>query len=211
MTLSRLMLVTDHRLMQPSFDAGLEAARRGGARLIQLREKELAAREVLQLALRAQRLCERSGAKLLINSRADIARAAHADGVHLPENDLPPDMARRTLGAHALCGVSVHSAEAARRAVAEGADYLVFGPVFPTASHPDTPPIGLDALREIAAGASKPVFAIGGVDAANARLCLEAGAHGVAVISAVWRAPDVEAAVRSLLDSLLDSLGDAAT
>jgi len=205
MTLPRLLLVTDRRQMQPTFEAALEAALRGGARLIQLREKELAPREVLALAIQAQRLCGKHGAKLLVNSRADIARAAHADGVHLPENDLPPAAARLSLSSHALCGASVHSVEAAREAVAQGADYLVFGPVFSTSSHPDSPPTGLGQLRAVASTASRPVFAIGGVDGTSAHRCLQAGAYGVGVISAVWRADDIGAAVRSLLATVENS------
>lgn len=206
MPLPRLLLITNRHAMQPSFDAALESALRGGARLIQLREKDLTGREMLALAQRAQLLCERFGAKLLINSRVDIARTVGAAGVHLPENDLPPDEARRTLGKHALCGVSVHSVEAARGAVEAGADYLVFGSVFPTASHPGAAPAGLDALREVAAFAAQtgtPVFAVGGINADNTGLCREAGAHGIAVISAVWRAPNVEAAVRDLIIAVL--------
>jgi thiamine-phosphate pyrophosphorylase len=189
--------------MRPSFDAALEAALRGGARFIQLREKDLSPREVLDLALHAQRLCEKYGAKLVINSRADIARAAHADGVHLPENDVPPAAARLSLGYHALCGVSVHSVEAARLAAHEGADYLVFGPVFQTTSHPGTAPVGLEALREIATAVTTPIFAIGGIDTESSRLCLNAGAYGVAVISAVWHAANVVEAVRNFTNASL--------
>jgi thiamine-phosphate diphosphorylase len=186
--------------MKPSFDAALEAALRGGARFVQLREKDLPPRAVLDLALRAQRLCEKYDARLIINSRADIARAAYADGVHLPENDVPPAVARLSLGFHALCGVSVHSLAAARGAASEGADYLVFGPVFETRSHPGTAPVGLAALREIARAVPLPVFAIGGIDAASAILCLNAGARGIAVISAVWRSANVEDAVRAFIN-----------
>ncbi|HVF09252.1 MAG TPA: thiamine phosphate synthase, partial [Abditibacteriaceae bacterium] len=140
MTLPRLLLVTDRHRMRPSFEGALAAALRGGARLVQLREKDLAPREVFPLALQAQRLTERYGAKLIINSRADIARATHADGVHLPESDISPAIARLSLGQYSICGTSVHSVETARRASDEGADYLVFGPVFSTGSHPTASP-----------------------------------------------------------------------
>ena len=202
MTLPRLLLVTDRHKMQPSFEAALEAALRGGARLIQLREKDLPPRDVFLLALRAQRLCEKHGASLLINSRADIARAAHADGVHLPENDLPPDAARLALSHHALCGVSVHSVEAAVQATQQGANYLVFGPIFQTSSHPEIAPVGLNALRAVVAATPLPVYAVGGINAGSTRACIEAGAHGVAVISAVWTANDVTAAVREFVVEL---------
>lgn len=196
------MLITDAAKMRPNFDVALLSALRGGARLIQLREKSLSPREVLSLAHRAQKLCEVYGAQLLINGRADIARAAHVAGLHLPENDLSARDARLTIGEHALCGVSVHSPETARRALEEGADYLVFGPIFLTASHPESTGVGLEGLREIVAISSRPVFAIGGVDASNARECIEVGAHGVAVLSAVWRDENIEATVRELVPSV---------
>ena len=198
MILPRLLLVTDRHQMRPSFEGALEAALRGGARLIQLREKDLTPREVFQLALQTRQLTERYKTKLIINSRADIARAVHADGVHLPEDDITPAAARLSLNAHALCGASVHSVEAAQRATAEGADYLVFGPVFPTGSHPAAVPAGLTKLSEVVRATPCPVYAIGGINEDRARQCREAGAYGVAVMSAVWQADDVVHAVRAL-------------
>jgi len=202
MPLSRLLLLTDRSLMRPTFDVALLSALRGGARLVHLREKDLSAREVLALVFKAQKLVEVYGAKLLVNARADIARAAHLDGVHLPENDLSPRDARSTLGQHALCGVSTHSLETAQRAAAEGADYIVFGPVFPTPSHPESKGCGLEVMSEVAASVSIPVFAIGGIDAVNADSCRKAGAHGVAVIRAIWERENVEEAVRELVQVL---------
>lgn len=202
MALPRLLLITDRTMMQPTFDVALLSALRGGARLIHLREKNLTAREVLALVFKAQKLAEVYGAKLLVNARADIARAAHLDGVHLPEHDLSPRDARSTLGQHALCGVSTHSIETAQRAAHEGADYIVFGPVFPTPSHPQSTGCGIEALRAIAASISIPIFAIGGIDATNARACREAGAHGVAVIRGIWQSENLEMAVRDLVEAV---------
>ena len=184
--------------MTPSFQDALEAALRGGARLIQLREKDLAPREVFTLARQAQHLVERYGAQLLINSRADIARAVHAAGVHLPQDDIAPMAARLSLDEYCLCGASVHSMATAQRAAQEGANYLVFGSVFPTNSHPGAAPAGIEKLGEIARATSLPVYAIGGIDEARARVCRAAGAYGIAVMSAVWQAADVAAAVRGL-------------
>lgn len=200
MSLARLLLITDRTLMQPTFEVALLSALRGGARLVHLREKDIAPREVLSLVYKAQRLAEVYGAKLLVNARADIARAAHLEGVHLPENDLSPRDARSTLGQHALCGVSTHSLETAQRAAQEGADYIVFGPIFPTRSHPESQGCGLEMLSAVANEVKIPVFAIGGIDANNARDCRHAGAHGVAVIRAVWQSDHVEAAVRQLVE-----------
>ncbi|MBV9867458.1 MAG: thiamine phosphate synthase [Abitibacteriaceae bacterium] len=199
MTLPRLLLITDRRKMRPTFEAALAAALHGGARLIQLREKDLSSSEILALARQAQRLCESYGAQLLINSRADLAYASGAAGVHLPEQDLSLQEVPLSLSSHALWGVSVHSVQAARRVMEAGTDYLVFGPVFRTASHPDTAPVGLDALRQITEATPLPVFAVGGIDVHSVQPCLEAGAHGLAVISAVWQTDDVAAATQALI------------
>ncbi len=202
MTLPRLMLLTDRTRMQPSFEVALIAAMRGGARLVQVREKDLSPREVLALALKAQRVCETFGAQVVVNSRADIARAAHVAGVHLPEKDLSPRDARATLGHHSLCGVSVHNVDSATCAAQEGADYLVFGSVFPTSSHPNGNIAGLQKLQEVCVATRLPVFAIGGITAQNAPDCLSAGAYGVAVISAVWQSDNVCEAVQALVKVL---------
>lgn len=201
-TLPRLIVITQRSLMQPSWEVALLSALRGGARLIHLREKDVAPREVLALAFKAQRLAEVYGAKVLVNARADIARAAHLEGVHLPENELSPRDVQSTLGRHALIGVSVHSLETAQRAAQEGAAYIVFGPVFSTLSHPEALGAGLEALHEIATTVSIPVFAIGGIHAENAASCRQAGAHGVAVIRAAWDSANIEVSVRELIASV---------
>ncbi|WP_338198299.1 thiamine phosphate synthase, partial [Candidatus Nephthysia bennettiae] len=128
------------------------------------------------------RLVRTSPRPVLVSSRVDLALATGAAGVHLPQNDLPVAAARALLGDGPLLGRSVHSAEAARQAAMEGADYLVFGPVFATASHPGRPGRGVAGLEEVAAAVSIPVLAIGGVDAERARTCREAGAAGFAAI-----------------------------
>jgi thiamine-phosphate diphosphorylase len=158
--------------------AGLAAATRG-ATVLQLRDP---GGTIRHLEAEASRLVGASPLPVLVNSRVDVALACGAAGVHLPEDDLPLAAARALLGDRRLLGRSVHSAEAARRAAQEGADYLLFGPVFPTASHPGRPATGLAALREVAAAVETPVLAIGGVDAERARACQEAGAAGFAAI-----------------------------
>lgn len=198
MLLPRFLLITDSARMRPTFTAALAAALRGGARLIQLREKNRAAHEILALAGDAQRLCASFGAQLVINSHADVARTVGAAGVHWPEHELS-QAARPALDGLNLQGFSIHSIPAAQRAVVAGATYLTFGPVFPTVTHPHTPPAGLDSLRRIVEAVEVPVFAIGGIDAVTTRQCRVVGAHGSAVISAVWQAPDVEAATRQLV------------
>ena len=210
--LPRLMLVTQRARMKPDFSSALEAALYGGARLIQLREKDLPDDEMLALAHSAKTLCENYGATLIINSAPEIARALDI-GLHLPEGATVPEQIK-------LCGASVHSLKSAQNigkrleSCPEGAQrlarswsyadetpalrYLVFGSVFQTQSHPDSLPAGPEKLREVCAGVKLPVFAIGGIDFHNAQACFAARAHGIAVIGAVWDAPDVELTVRHL-------------
>ena len=158
--------------------AGLRAVARG-ATVLQLRDPGAGARA---LEREACRLVAAATVPVVVSARADLALAAGAAGVHLPERDLPVAAARRLLGAGRLVGRSVHSAEAAAVAQAEGADYVVFGSVFPSASHPGQPVAGLEALARVAAAVRLPVLAIGGVDADRSGDCLAAGAAGFAAI-----------------------------
>ncbi len=162
----------------PTAEAGMGAVEMG-ATLLQLRDP---AATVRALEAEAESLVGLSPVPLVVNARIDLAMAARAQGVHLPEADLPVSAARRLLGDRALVGRSVHSIAAALEAQAQGADYVVFGPIFASGSHPEQPPVGIDALRELAAALSVPVLAIGGVDAERAAGCMEAGAAGFAAI-----------------------------
>lgn len=200
--LPKLLLLTSRQHMVPGFELALLQALQGGARFIQFREKDLAPRQALELFGKAQRLTEKFGAKLFWNGRADAARWCHADGIHLPEQDVPIDVARSTLGFHVPIGVSVHSLEGAQRAAAEGASYLVFGSIFSTPSHEGGTVVGLEGLKAVAEAVSIPVYAIGGLDSQSTAGCLAHGAYGVAVIRAVWGATAVAPAVRSLNEAL---------
>lgn len=192
------MLITDRHFMLPDFDTAIKAAIAGGARLFQLREKQLPEAGVLQLALKAQKICEDFHAHLLINYSIHATQEAKAFGAHVPESR-DVKTARNSLGPEYSVGQSVHSMEAAKKAEAAGADYLVFGSVFQTDSHAGSTPAGMEELGEITRGVSIPVFAVGGISAQNARACLDAGAHGVAVIRAVWSTPNIGQAVSDLL------------
>lgn len=181
----------------------VEAALRGGVRAVQLREKDLAPRELYPLAQAIRQLTWRYGARLLINDRLDVALAVQADGVHLTTTSLPTAVARQLLGPERLIGVSTHNVAEARAAAEGGADFLVFGPIFYTPSKaPYGEPVGLEALRAVRAAVTLPILAIGGVKKANLDQALAAGADGIAVISAVIAADDPAAAAQELCATL---------
>ena len=163
-------------------ESGLAAVARG-ATVIQLRAPELSARRLFEEAVA---LVRESPIPVLVGSRLDVAAAAGA-GVNLPERDLPVAEARRLLGPDALIGRSVHSLEAALVAEREGADFVLFGPVWATASHPSGRPQGVAELARVAAAVSIPVIAIGGADRSRLAQCLAAGAAGYAGIGAFRR------------------------
>ena len=191
-----LYVVTDRQLTAGRpLRLVVEAALRGGARAFQLREKDLSPRELYPLAIEMRQLTQTYGARLLINDRVDVALAVDADGVHLTTTSLPASIARHVLGPERLIGVSTHTLAEAQAAADEGADFVVFGPVFFTPSKaPYGEPVGLDALRAVRAAVNLPILAIGGVKKANLDQVLAAGADGIAVISAIISADDPMAA-----------------
>jgi thiamine-phosphate pyrophosphorylase len=198
----RLIVVTD-----PDCGAGrgvadvVRAALRGGAPAIQLRMKDGSAREMADLARALLAETRPTGALLFINDRVDVALAVGADGAHVGQDDLPAAAARRIVPPGFLIGVSAETAELARRAEADGADYVGVGPVYATGSKADAgDAVGTGRISEVAAAVRIPVVGIGGITAENAQAVIRAGAAGVAVISTVMRAEDPEAAVRALLE-----------
>ena len=195
-------LVTDRKLVGDAHlvDAVIEAAA-GGVNLVQLREKDLPTRELLDLANRMRSALDPLGTPLVVNGRADLAFAADAAGVHLPANGLPVSGARAALGDRFLVGRSVHSADEAQRANSEAVDYLILGTIFPSTSHATGPTIDLEAMRA-AAGGNVPIVAIGGITAANAPAVIEAGADGVAVISAILGRSDPRQEARALCEAV---------
>ncbi|MBI2104626.1 MAG: thiamine phosphate synthase [Candidatus Omnitrophica bacterium] len=171
---------------------------RGGADALQLRDKAASARQLLEEARRLLAITRRARIPLIINDRADVAAAAGADGVHLGQDDLPLPEARRLLGPRRLIGQSTHSLEQAAAAEAAGADYIGFGPIFPTPTKPDYEPIGTGLIGPVASRVRRPVVCIGGIDRGNLEQVIDAGATRVAVVRAVCAAADPEAAARDL-------------
>ena len=178
----------------------VRAAAAAGVSLVQLREKRLRPRVLCELAARAAAVLSGSATRLLVNDRADIARAAGAAGVHLTTRSLEAAVVRRAFGEDFLIGVSTHTPGEARAARDGGADFALFGPVFDTPSKRDYgPPVGLEKLREAAhALAPFPVLAVGGVGRDNFAQALAAGARGVAAIRLFADADDLPAVVREI-------------
>jgi thiamine-phosphate pyrophosphorylase len=182
------------------------AALRGGARVVQARAKGLPDGALLALARECVAAARAQGGLLLVNDRPDVALLAGADGVHLGQDDLLPRDARQALPAGAVVGWSTHDDRQMEAAAAEPLDYVAIGPVFPTRTKADArPAVGLDGVRSARARTRLPLVAIGGITADNARAVIEAGADGVAVLSAVLAGGDVEAAVRRLRAALGDT------
>ena len=195
-----LMLITDRTLSRGrSLEDVVAAAVRGGVTAVQLREKACPTREFLDLARRLKDKLDNAGVPLLINDRADIALAAGAAGAHFGQDDLPFPDARRLLGPGAFIGLSIETPGQAAEAEGWDAAYLGVSPVFATPTKTDAKtPWGLEGLRWLRTLTRHRLVAIGGINAANAADVLEAGADGLAVVSAICSADDPEAAARAL-------------
>jgi thiamine-phosphate pyrophosphorylase len=205
-----LVAATDDRqLARPGFLARLDALLAVGCPAVWLRSRALGDRDFLALSRAVRAECDRRGAKLWIGDRADIAALAGADAIQLPERGLSIAGARRVAGPSLTVGRSVHSTRAAAAAAREGADRIVAGTIFPSASHPGVEPAGPRLLRGIRAALGEPrppLYAIGGIDRDRVEAAVRAGADGVAVIGALWDSDDPAAETRALLDALRRAL-----
>ncbi|MBC7930138.1 MAG: thiamine phosphate synthase [Rubrivivax sp.] len=193
LTFPKLYPITDRLLSGLSHAGQVARLIEGGAQIIQLREKHLSPREFYREAEEALKVAREQGVRLVINDRADIALALGADGVHLGQDDMPPEAARRLLGEDAIIGLSAHTVEQAIEAARMPVSYVAIGPVFATSSkeRPD-PVVGLEGVRRVreAVGRDVPLVAIGGITRDNARSVLDAGADSVAVIGALLTPSD---------------------
>jgi thiamine-phosphate pyrophosphorylase len=207
--IGRLHVITD-TVLQSRFDhvelAGLAVA--GGADTIQYRQKTGSTREMIETACCMKRLCAEAGVAFIVNDRLDVALASEADGVHLGREDFPIPLARRLLGKNLVIGGSAASLEEACKCAEEGADYIGFGPVYPTGSKADAAPAtGIPTLKQVLERVSVPVIAIGGINPDNTRELIAAGARGVAVISSVCCREDPAAATKALRQAIWPESG----
>ena len=203
--LPRVYALTDVQLSGLPHANQVELLSAGGASLIQLRDKQAPALKLYEHAVASVQAAEKSGAQLIINDRTDVALAARAHGVHLGQDDMPPEAARRLLGSEAVIGFSTHNVEQGLEALALPIDYIAIGPIFETASKSDTfPTLGLEGLKAVRKAIGRvPLVAIGGISHTNAREVIEAGADCVAVISALLSDPErITSATRALIQSL---------
>ncbi|QBD83508.1 thiamine phosphate synthase [Ktedonosporobacter rubrisoli] len=176
-----------------------EAAIEGGATVIQLRDKVASTRKLVEEGLVLRELTRRRGVLLIVNDRIDVALAVDADGAHVGQDDMPAHLARRLLGPERILGVSAGNLEEARAAVEAGADYLGIGPIYPTRGKLDAGvPVGTQFVLGLKLRYATPLVAIGGITAENAGEVIQAGAAGIAVITAVVNAEDIAAAARKL-------------
>lgn len=191
----RLYLITDRKVMKMPLPAAVRLALKGGIRAVQVREKDLPVRELLVLAEELRRLTREFGAKLFINDRVDVAAAVEADGVQLGHQSMPSDAVRRIVGRKMLIGVSTHSLPEAVNAEEAGADFITLGPIFATPSKMHYgDPIGAGAIGVVKKHVRIPVFALGGIGNANIAQVMQTGADGIAMISAIFAADDIQRA-----------------
>ncbi|KUK10484.1 MAG: Thiamine-phosphate synthase [Clostridia bacterium 41_269] len=173
----------------------------GGINTVQLREKNMSTRELVALGKEVRRITKEYGVILIINDRVDVAMAVEADGVHLGQDDFPIEDARRLLGEDAIIGLSVDNAEEAAFAEELGVDYVGLGPIFKTSTKTDTGPlVGPEGIAEVVEKINIPVVAIGGINKHNAADVLKAGAHSIAVVTAITKAEDITKETRELVE-----------
>ena len=199
-----LHVITDTTLQSRFTHAELaELAIEGGADTVQFRQKHGTTRELVAIAQQMQAVCTRHNVPLIVNDRADIALAVGATGAHFGQDDMPVSIGRRILSTEAIIGASARTEEKILEAITEGADYIGFGPIYGTSSKSDAEEAkGLERLRRMCDIAACPVIAIGGISVQTAGEVIRAGAHGIAVISAVCAHPEPDIATQALLNEI---------
>ena len=200
-----LHIITDTTLQSQFTHTELaELAIAGGADTLQFRQKEGTTRQLIAAAQSMQMVCNQHKVPLIVNDRADIALAVGAAGAHFGQDDMPVSIGRQILSTNTIIGASARTEEKILAAISEGADYIGFGPIYGTTSKPDAEMAkGLDRLRRMCDIAACPVIAIGGIGIQTAADVIRAGAHGIAVISAVCAHPEPTVATQALLNEIL--------
>jgi thiamine-phosphate pyrophosphorylase len=191
----KLYLITDRKITKMPLPAAVRLALKGGVRAVQVREKDLPVRELLAIAQELRRITRESKAKLFINDRVDVAIAVEADGVHLGHQSMPSEAVRKIVGKKMLIGVSTHSLAEAVNAEEAGADFITLGPIFVTPSKMQYgEPLGVESIGLVKKHIRIPVFGLGGIKNANIAQIMQAGADGIAMISAIIAADDIQKA-----------------
>ncbi len=199
-----LYLVTDRRLMNaPSLEEAVESAVRGGCTLVQLREKTASSLEFFNIAQSVKSVTDRYDIPLIINDRVDIALAVDAAGVHVGQDDLSAATVRRLIGANKILGVSASTLKEAKQAQADGADYLGVGAMFATGTKTDAQLVSMNELGQIRREVSIPIVVIGGINQTTIPNFMGTGINGLAVVSAILSAKDIQAAAKELKNLFL--------
>jgi thiamine-phosphate pyrophosphorylase len=203
----KLYLITDRKVTKIPLPDAVRLALKGGVRAVQIREKDLPVRDLLAIAQELRRITRESNAKLFINDHVDVAVAVEADGVQLGHQSMPPDAVRKIAGEKMLIGVSTHSLMDAVNAEEAGADLITLGPIFATPSKMQYgEPVGVEAIGIIKKHIRIPVFGIGGIGNANIAQVMRAGADGIAMISAIFAADDIQNAAELMNRRISESV-----
>lgn len=194
-----LYLVTDNSDDVDKFLNTIEEAIKGGATVVQIREKTAETLDFYNLALKVKEITTKYNVPLIINDRVDVALAIDADGVHVGQSDMPCDVTRRLIGSDKILGVSASTIEEAKKAESNGADYIGTGAVFPTATKDDAPSVTKEELTEIVKSINIPVVAIGGINLDNASQLTDTGIAGLSVVSAIMSSDNPKESSEELL------------
>ncbi|MEE9604819.1 MAG: thiamine phosphate synthase [Candidatus Scalindua sp.] len=198
----RLYVLIDSNIATKSVEETARLVIDGGADAIQLREKAISDEEFIPLAREIHDIAAQRGTLLIINDRVDVAKEVNAEGVHLGQQDINISEARDVIGNEKIIGVSTHNVEQARQAQKEGADYIAIGPVYPTGTKINEPPVGLEVVREVAKEISIPFVVIGAITLENLDEVLKTGATRVAICSAIISSKDILSSTRQFKDKL---------
>ncbi len=199
-----LYAVTDLKTQDTDFLRKAEEALKGGVDVLQLRSKTLSDGELLRVGIKLRELTEKHKRLFIVNDRVDLLQALDADGIHLGQEDMPVSVVRKLLGSSSekIIGKSAHSLEQVKRAEEEGVDYIGVGPIYPTPTKPDYPPVGLNLIRVVEQAIHIPFVVIGGINESNMEEVLQAGARRVAVVRAIWDSQDTFSSARRLKERL---------